>query len=56
MRKGFTLVELLIVFGIMIVVGAVVNVVRNSPGFFQLVEIKPAVDFSKLEEVFVVIP
>ena len=39
-----------------IVVGAVVNVVRNSPGFFQLVEIKPAVDFSKLEEVFVVIP
>ena len=39
-----------------IVVGAVVNVVRNSPGFFQLVEIKPAVDFSKLEEVFVVVP
>ena len=39
-----------------IVVGAVVNVVKNSPGFFQLVEIKPAVDFSKLEEVFVVVP
>jgi len=39
-----------------IVVGAVVNVVRNSPGFFQLVEVKPAVDFSRLEEVLVVIP
>jgi rod shape-determining protein MreC len=39
-----------------IVVGAVVNVVRNSPGFFQLVEVKPAVDFSRLEEVLVVVP
>jgi len=37
-------------------VGAVVNVVRNSPGFFQQVEVKPAVDFSKLEEVLVVLP
>jgi rod shape-determining protein MreC len=38
-----------------IVVGAVVNVVRNSPGFFQLVEVKPAADFSRLEEVLVVV-
>jgi rod shape-determining protein MreC len=39
-----------------LVVGSVVNVVRNSPGFFQLVEVRPAVDFSKLEEVLVVVP
>jgi len=39
-----------------LVVGAVVNVVKNSPGFFQLVEVRPAVDFSKLEEVLVVVP
>jgi rod shape-determining protein MreC len=38
-----------------IVVGEALTVNRAHSGFFQLVEIKPAVDFSKLEEIMVIL-
>ncbi|MCX5895124.1 MAG: rod shape-determining protein MreC [Proteobacteria bacterium] len=38
-----------------IVVGEVVRVDKNNSGFFQFVEVKPAVDSSKLEEVLIVL-
>jgi rod shape-determining protein MreC len=36
------------------VAGEVVNVNKTAAGYFQFVEVRPAVDFSKLEEVLVV--
>jgi len=36
------------------VAGEVVNVNKTAAGYFQLVEVHPAVDFSKLEEVLIV--
>ena len=36
------------------VAGEVVNVNKTAAGYFQLVEVRPAVDFSKLEEVLIV--
>ncbi len=38
-----------------LVIGSVTRVDRNSYGFFQKVEVTPAVDFKKLEEVFVIL-
>ena len=36
-------------------VGRVSSIVKNKSGFFQFVEIKPSVDFSKLNEVLIVL-
>jgi rod shape-determining protein MreC len=38
-----------------LVIGTVTRVDKNSYGFFQKVEVTPAVDFTKLEEVFVIL-
>jgi len=35
--------------------GKVVNIIKDQKGFFQQIEIKPAVDFSKLNEVLVAV-
>jgi rod shape-determining protein MreC len=39
-----------------LVVGTVSEVNVQTGGLFQTVEVKPAVDFSRLEEVLVVLP
>lgn len=36
-------------------VGRVMNVERSRPGLFQYIEVEPAVDFSKIEEVLVIL-
>ena len=38
-----------------VVIGDVLNIIKDKKGFFQQVEIKPFVDFSKLNEVLIVI-
>ncbi len=38
-----------------LVIGSVTRVDKNSYGFFQKVEVTPAVDFKKLEEVFIIL-
>jgi len=38
-----------------VLIGIVSNIVKNKSGFFQLVELKPSVDFSKLTEVLIVL-
>jgi rod shape-determining protein MreC len=38
-----------------VIIGEVFNVNRKRKGFFQSIQVKPAVDFSKIEEVLVVL-
>ncbi len=38
-----------------LVVGRIIDVERQSYGLFQVVEVEPAVDFSRLEEVYIIV-
>jgi rod shape-determining protein MreC len=38
-----------------VLIGAVSNIIKNKSGFFQFVEIRPSVNFSKLNEVLIVL-